>query len=236
MTITLPIREGRHRFSVAHLLVAIVALFVIMPLVDRLPYGESIETAAFTFVLLAAVNAVGGQRRIQILAGVMAAPAVLAHWLHHLWPDLVPVEVRLVADLVFVSYVIAHLFRFVLVAPVVNAEVICAAISIFLLLAVAWSFVYMMLAIWEPDSFTYTESTGDAPAPQLVGFLALYFSVQVITTITFGDIMPVSNVARMLTLAEATTGMFYMAILISRLVGVYASKPTSPNPSTESVR
>jgi hypothetical protein len=225
MTITLPIREGRHRLSVAHLLVAIVTLFVIMPLVDRLSYGEFIETAAFTFVLLAAVNAVGGERRIQVMAGVLAAPAVLAHWAHHIWPSVVPVEVRLIADLVFVSYVIAHLFRFVLVAPVVNAEVMCAAISIYLLLAVAWSFVYTVLATWEPGSFNYTESTGDAPEPQLIGFLALCFSVQVITTITFGDIMPVSNVARMLTLAEATVGVFYMAILISRLVGVYASKP-----------
>ena len=51
--------------------------------------------------------------------------------------------------------------------------------------------------------------------------------MQVITTITFGDILPLSNIARMMTIVEATAGVFYMAILISRLVGLYASKPQS---------
>lgn len=225
MTNTPPFREGRHRFSVAHLLIAIAALFMVMPLVDRLPYGNIVETAAFTLVLLAAVNAVGGRRRIQITAAALAAPAVVMHWLHHIWPDLLPVELKLLADTLFVAYVIARLLRFVIVAPEVNAEVMCAAISTFLLLAVAWSFLYTMLARWEPGSFTFTDSSGAAPT--LAGFLALYFSVQVITTITFGDILPVSNLARMFAIVEATTGVFYLAILISRLVGVYASKPPS---------
>jgi Ion channel len=225
MTNTSPFREGRHRLSVAHLLTALAVLFIVMPVVDRVPYGDVVETAAFTLVLLAAVNAVGGQRRTQITAAALAAPAVVIHWLHHIWPDLLPVEIRLLADAVFVVFVIAHLFRFVIVAPEVNAEVLCAAVSIFLLFAVAWSFLYTMLARWDPNAFTFTDST-DAK-PTLAGFLALYFSVQVITTITFGDILPLSNVARMMTIVEATAGVFYMAILISRLVGLYAIKPQS---------
>ena len=55
--------------------------------------------------------------------------------------------------------------------------------------------------------------------------MALYYSVQVITTITFGDILPVPNIARMTAIVEATTGVFYMATLISRLVGLYATSP-----------
>jgi hypothetical protein len=214
--------EGRHRLSVAHLLTALAALFVVMPLVDRFPYGGVVETIAFTLVLLAAINAVGGKRKIQITAAALAAPALLAHWLHHIWPNVLPIEVRLIADMLFVTYVIVHLFRFVLRAPEVNAEVMCAAISIFLLLAVAWAFLYTILDRWDPNAFTITDSSGAKPA--LAGFLALYFSVQVITTITFGDIIPVSNIARMTAIVEATTGVFYMALLISRLVGLYASK------------
>jgi hypothetical protein len=220
--------EGRHRLSVAHLLIALAVLFVVMPLVDRFAYGNIIETIAFTLVLLAAVNAIGGRRRIQFTAASLAAPALLAHWLHHLWPDALPVEVRLIADILFVSYVIAHLFRFVLRAPEVNAEVMCAAICIFLLLAVAWAFLYTILARWDPNAFTITDGPAGAK-PTLAGFMALYFSVQVITTITFGDVMPVSNIARMTTIVEATTGVFYMALLISRLVGLYASRPPSQN-------
>lgn len=123
------------------------------------------------------------------------------------------------------AYVISHLLRFVITAPKVNAEVMCAAIANFLLLAAAWSFMYTMVDAWNPGSFAYTNSSNATPS--LTGFLSLYFSVQVITTITFGDVLPVSNIARMLALSEAITGVFYVAILISRLVGVYTSKQSS---------
>jgi hypothetical protein len=217
--------EGRHRLSVAHLLTAIVVMFVVAPFVDRFAYGKLAESAAFSLVLVAAVSAVGGQRRTFIAAAVIALPALLTRWLDHLWPGLMPIEVSLIAGMVFVAFVIWHLFRFVISAPAVNAEVLCAAISIYLLAAVAWGFLYTILARSDPNAFTFTEPS-DAKAA-LAGFLALYYSIQVLTTITFGDILPVSSIARMVTLVEATVGVFYLAIMISRLVGLYSSAPPS---------
>lgn len=85
MKYTSQMHEGRHRLSAAHLLTALAILFVVMPLVDQLAYGQIIETAAFTLVLLAGVNAIGGHRRIQITAALLAAPALIMHWLHHFY-------------------------------------------------------------------------------------------------------------------------------------------------------
>jgi len=121
----------------------------------------------------------------------------------------------------FVSW---HLFRFVITAPV-NAEVLCAAISIYLLCALAWAFLYTILAAWNPSAFTFTQPNDSAAT--LSGFLALYFSMQVLTTITFGDILPVSSIARMVTVVEAAAGMFYLAIMIARLVGLYSSRAST---------
>ena len=131
-------------------------------------------------------------------------------------------DIYLLAAIVFVIFVLFHLFRFVIFASVVNFEVLCAAIAIYLLLAVVWSLIYTVLAQSDPGAFAFTESS-DADA-KLVGFNALYFSVQVITTTTFGDIMPISDSARMLALLEATVGLFYLAILVSRLVSAYTGK------------
>jgi voltage-gated potassium channel len=69
----------------------------------------------------------------------------------------------------------------------------------------------------------------DAPAT-LDGFSALYFSVITLCTVGYGDITPVSRVARMLAMTEAITGLFYMAVLISRLVSVYSSTPVRTTP------
>lgn len=215
--------EGRYRLSVAHLLIAIVALFVVLPFVDRFFFGKFVESLVFTAMLLAAVNAVGGQRRTQVVAGLLMAPALVSRWLDHFWPGLLPVDLSLYLAIIFVVFVIAHLLRFVIAAPTVTAEVLCAAISVYLLFAVVWAFVYTLLASWDHGAFTFSDPTEGKSG--MAGFTALYFSVQILTTITFGDILPVSNVARMVAIVEAAAGVFYLAIMIARLVGLYSSQP-----------
>jgi hypothetical protein len=50
-----------------------------------------------------------------------------------------------------------------------------------------------------------------------------------LTTVGYGDIVPVANVARMLSMAESTTGMFFATVLIARLVALYSRKsPSQP--------
>jgi hypothetical protein len=55
-------------------------------------------------------------------------------------------------------------------------------------------------------------------------FQAGYFSLQNLCGAAYGDIIPLSNAARTLAVAEATISMFYITILIARLVGVYSSR------------
>jgi hypothetical protein len=50
-----------------------------------------------------------------------------------------------------------------------------------------------------------------------------------LSTVGYGDITPVSRVARMLAVTEAMTGMFYMAVLIARLVALH----TTSTPANE---
>jgi voltage-gated potassium channel len=52
-------------------------------------------------------------------------------------------------------------------------------------------------------------------------FNAFYFSFVTLSTVGFGDVTPVSKLARTLAVMEAVTGTFYVAILIARLVAMY---------------
>lgn len=215
------VREGRRRMSVAHLLVAIAVMFVVLPFVDLLPLGNLIESVVFTAVLLAAVGAIGGRRQTLVMAALLAGPVLIARWLSQWWPGLLPMELYPISAIVFLTVVISHLFRFVVRAPVVNAEVLCGAISVYLLIAVAWAFLFTLLVQWQPGAFAFPGFPRGQSS--MTGFVAQYFSLQIITTISFGDIVPATNIARMLTLSEGIVGILYMAILISRLVGLYSS-------------
>lgn len=132
-----------------------------------------------------------------------------------------PPEVFLSAGILFVAFIMLHLFRFILHAPRVNSEILCAGVAIYLMLGLLWALAYTLVYRMIPDSFAFT--VGPAASHSMAGFNSLYFSFVTISTVGYGDIIPVSGVARLLAIAEATSGMFYVTLLIARLVALYSS-------------
>jgi hypothetical protein len=210
------------RFSAIELLVALVALFVSFPFIESLPSGALIESILLTVVLVSALLAIATRRRILIVAALLSLPALIGRWLNHYRPDLVPPEVFLIGGIVFVLFVVGNLLRFVLNAPSVNTEVLCASISAYLLLGLLWTLGYWLIADLIPDAFAFNAST--VADRSMKGLNGLYFSFITLSTVGYGDITPVSKVARMLAAAEATTGLLYVAVLIARLVALHASR------------
>ncbi|WP_372521849.1 potassium channel family protein [Sulfuricaulis sp.] len=210
------------RVSMIDLLVTLVLLMVAAPFVHQVQYGQLIEAVLLTLVLLSAVAVVGASRRMLLLATVLAAPAVVGSWINHVRPDWLPPEIYLTSSLLFVAFVVVNLLRFTLRAPRVNVEVLCAAISNYLMIGLLWMFAYLLAARLVPDAFSFT--VGPASDRLLDGFNALYFSFVTLSTVGYGDIVPLSRVVRMLSILEATTGMFYVTVLVARLVALYSTE------------
>jgi hypothetical protein len=210
------------RFSAIQLLIAIVLWIVTVPFFDALRHGDLLGGVLLTLVLFSAVLVVGANRRKLLVASVLVTPAFVGKWVNQLWPDAMPTEVFLVAGMLFVAFVVVNLFHFILTAPQINTEVLCAAASNYLMIGILWLFAYLLLGRLLPDSFVF--NAGPASDRSMDSFTALYFSFVTLSTLGFGDIIPVSKVARMLSIVEATTGMFYVTFLIARLVALYSSE------------
>ena len=63
------------------------------------------------------------------------------------------------------------------------------------------------------------------------GFTAFYFSFMTLTGAGCGDITPLSRTVRMLTMVEAMLGLFYVAVLVARLVSLYCTPNASMDQS-----
>jgi hypothetical protein len=214
-----------HRYSGVELLVALGLLFVTSPLVEDLPHGDLVEALLLSFVMISALLAVGGRRRTFHIGLMLFAPALIGKWINYLRPDLLPPAVFLAAAVVFFAYVVAHLLRFILRASRVDTNVLCAGLSGYLLLGLLWMPLYVMVARLNPAAFSLPANAGAVAT--LDGFNAFYFSFTTLCTVGYGDITPVSRAARMLSVTEAIAGLFYVAVLISRLVAVYSTTPPS---------
>jgi voltage-gated potassium channel len=204
-------------------LIALILLIVSAPFIQDLPEGYVIEPILITLVMISAVLAVGDRRRVLVIALILLAPALAGKWINHLNPKLMHPAVYLGTSVVFFGFVVARLLAFIVRAKHVDANVLSAGVAGFLTIGAVWSAAYLTVARINPAAFTMpvipgTPATMDASS-------AMYFSVVTLTTVGYGDIAPVSRVARMLAMVEAITGMFYMAMLIARLVSVYSSAP-----------
>ena len=215
-------RIGLHRYSVAGFLIALVVVFIGIPFVEQFDKDKHIDAILMTLVLVSGVLAVGGRRRTLILGVILVLPALIGKWINQYLPEQASVEFFYVAGVVFLIFLIWEFLHFILRAPRVNSEVICAGLSIYLLLGLMWMFAYLLVARAVPDAFAYT--AGPAAGQSLHLLNAFYFSFITLSTVGYGDITPVSHVARMLAAMEAITGTLYVAVLISRLVALYSSE------------
>src|SRR5215471_874655 len=214
-------RLGMDRFSMVQLLIALAALLICAPFVEELEGGHLILSVLFSLVLVAAVIAIAKRKRTLAIALALAVPAITARWINNFRPDLVHPAVFLVLALLLLAFVIGHLLHFILHAPVVTVEVLCASIAAYLMLGLMWTVAYWLVDQVTPGgAFSFNTSRG---AQSMNGFTGFYFSFITLSTVGYGDITPVSRAARWLAAMEAMTGLLYVAVLIARLVSVYSS-------------
>ncbi len=99
----------------------------------------------------------------------------------------------------------------------VDSERIAAALDAYLLGGLVFGVCFWVIGQARPGSF------GGVPEAGLDLGTAIYFSFVTISTLGYGDILPVSEAARGLAMLEAVGGQMYLAVLVARLVSLYAS-------------
>jgi hypothetical protein len=223
-------RPWFRRYPVATFLAALIVSFASAPFDELFQDGDLIEAARLTVILVPALWAVGGGRRQAAWGLVLAVPALAGKWLNHFHPNLVPAVAYLAPALLFILLVILHLLRFILRARRIDSEVLCAGMATYLLLGLVWAFAYILVARLDPGAFAFT--AGPAASQTMKGLTALYYSFITLSTVGYGDILPVSDLARMLAMMEAITGTLYVATLIARLVSLYSSAAPSDQART----
>jgi voltage-gated potassium channel len=107
--------------------------------------------------------------------------------------------------------------RHVLYAKTVDSNILAGSICVYLLMGVIWAIVYSFVDYISPDSFSGMVS--EAQEDRFLGFL--YYSFVTLTTLGYGDILPVKPIARACGYLEAVIGQIYLVVLIAGLVGLH---------------
>jgi hypothetical protein len=201
------VNAARYVFSVAVVALLIVALYTIQ--VEEL-VGERHRLLV-------------ERRRRNIIGWSLAGAALFGRAATIVWPNQVLYLTASLSYLLFFVFVAWQELRAVLRQRTITAETISMSISVYLLMGIAWGFLYAVMYERHPHAFNFQGSNG-APTGENIFPILVYFSLTTLSTIGFGDITPVLMQARYAAVAEGITGQFYMAILVARLVGMYMSQ------------
>lgn len=207
------------------MLVALVLWLGLGPFVRGLKAGRFWEAVVFTLVMCTGLVASGCRRWIYRLAFTLVSITLTALWLNQIWPQQCPALAHMLPAIAFLLVVIGSLLGFILRAKQVDSDVLCAGISVYLILGVLWALAYMLVAELNPNAFAFSTTTGADTA--MSGFTAVYFSFITLTTAGYGDITPVADMARMLAMFESMTGTLFVGVLIARLVSLYSTSAHS---------
>jgi hypothetical protein len=209
--------------SYAALLVTLLVLLVAEPILGAVVPGGWLLEVALVVVLVTAMARITRQRRGLGLTLIVGVPAVLGRVVIAVLGDPPGLTRALIftATALLLLRIVVAIGRHVLTAREVTGDILAGAVCLYLLLGLMWAIAYAFLLALDPGAFAVADHLLDGGAGRGPSFSAItYFSFVTLTTLGYGEMSPITPIARNLAWLEAVVGQLFVAITIARLVAM----------------
>lgn len=204
------------RHPSAILLAAQLLSLLLYPVFDGRHSGRALFGAFSVLFPLLAVWVVSRSPAVKWVAWLVAVPAIVASVLSILLGSDTLLIVSATLEAVLYFYAASGLISYMLSDHVVSADELFAAGATFTLLAWGFAFAFLVCQMVDPGSFVNTITHG--PVRPWIELLFLSFTN--LSATGLADIIPVSSSARVLVMLEQFAGVAYLAVVVSRLIGL----------------
>jgi membrane protease YdiL (CAAX protease family) len=178
-----------------------------------------IWSASRTLVLLACVNVLRNLEHSKLLIIILAIAATASEWLNFFNLDSQYSQVA--GFLLFGFFVVMisyEVFKQIIITKSIDMHIIVGAFCGFMLIGIIASLIFTFMHLNNPESFSNVNQALDGVDD------LFYFSFITILTIGYGDIAPVTDEARSISLFFGLIGQFYLVVIMAVLVGKFISK------------
>lgn len=208
----LKLRTTSNRF--AFLLFSQFALIASYPLAGTTGRSPGTWFSVFAMTLfLTALYLVLEKRRLRAVAILLCAAALTCSLLSSLGFEQVFLIPSVICSIAFMLFTIAVILGTVISSTKVTNETLYGAVSAYLFIGITGGMAYSLIELLVPGSLRMTVNTGRPLAwPDFT-----FFSFITLTSVGYGDIVPVGGV-KALVMLEAVVGAMYPPLLIGRLL------------------
>ena len=206
---------------------------LVYPFMDESPVGRAAVSTFALVVLFLAVRAVRATPALTWVAIGLGLPIVVLTALEVvdpgnatilLWSSVVHAAFYFYTSLALLGYLFRDRF--------VTADELWAVGATFTVVAWAFAYAFMAVQVLWPGSFI---AAVDPAAPR-TWLEMLFLSFTNLTSVGLSDIVPVLPHARSWVMIEQVAGLMYVALVISRIVGLTLGRQRRKTPDTRTTR
>lgn len=209
------------------LLLTILVFLILSPFLEGHPVGDLILIFSLYILLVASIVELSAKRGLMLVCVPLVVTSMVSILIAYFHPSLLLNAINFALLAVFFGIVSVGLFLYLDRTGSISSGRIYASVSLYLILAVFWFAVYNLLNVLRPHSFLEV-GLGNSVIAHIPRATFLYFSLVTLTTLGYGDIVPISPEARMFAALESATGVLYIAITVARLVSAYQKTDDKP--------
>jgi hypothetical protein len=221
-------RNRRHRFIPHELLKTVytnrdlftlcwlIIIIIVFPIFETSAVGNILLVFLFSMLLLSALYSVSDHPRQVAIGILLAIPLLLSAWTNVFLPSRDTLIAEVMATGVFLCYILLAILKRVFTAREVSMTEIYRAVNVYLMIALTFGMVYLIIDFLQPGSFQflYGEHTMSA---------VIYFSFGVLAMGGVGDIIATGPLVHSIVTIEMIIGVMYMAVFIGLLVNAHYS-------------
>lgn len=179
-------------------------------------------------VLLTGIRAASPGRSARLVGSILVIADLMTHWTSLLFPDRASFAVHYALTLLILVFTTRTILLAIIRNSQVTIETLKAAVCVYLLFGLLWAYIFALIDLAVPGSFLirlYGEEKLFGSLLVIESFpRLLYFSYCTLTTLGYGDVLPLSGPAQTFSYLEAIVGQIYLTVLIARLVGMHITQ------------
>jgi Ion channel len=209
------------RYRSELLMCGLIADIISSPAADYHPWAGAGLALLIVVGLLAASSYMARRRTVRLVvwpivciwffARALEAFGDAGRWYTHLAP---------IAGLALSVSILWAIFERFNSVPRIPTNAIAEAFISYLIIAIAFSQLYWILSRFIANPFNQV-------IPENHSGTLLYFSMITLSSVGYGGIIPINPYVRLIAALESMTGIFYIAVVVARLVSAYRPIPVS---------
>jgi len=217
------IREALARPDSFGVVLLLILLTIIVFASALGPVGQLVSVALSGGTLLFVLHTAEAHRRTFRASAIVVVVAVFSAAATLLLGEAVAASTAGIVGLLLAVLAPLVILRRIVLSPTITFHLVLGALSIYLLLGLAYAYLFPLIAtLMGQPFFVQTENPGTADY--------LYFSYTTLATIGYGDFTAATSLGRMIAVSEGLVGQLYLVSAVALLVGNIGRTLRSPGP------